>query len=79
MLYKRYVDVVVLVKKDSEMIPLKLVWDNGISYEIDKVLSVERRASVVGGGGERYEIRICGQRRYLFYEKNRWFIESVKP
>ena len=49
-LYKRYVDVIVRMQKDGKMVPLKLVWDNGIEYEIDKILSVEKHASEVGGG-----------------------------
>lgn len=78
-LYKRYVDVIVRMKKDRQMIPLRLVWDNGREYEIDRICSVEKRASEVGGVGIRYEVRICGQMRYLFYEKDRWFIESCQP
>ena len=50
-----------------------------MSYQIDKVLSKERRASQVGGCGVRYVCMICGQRRNLFLEKNRWFIESMHP
>lgn len=78
-LYKRYVDVIALMRKDRQMIPQKLVWDNGRTYEIDKIRNVEQRASQVGGSGIRYEIFVCGQMRYLFYEKDRWFIESTQP
>ena len=78
-LYKRYVDVLVLMKKDHQMVPQKLYWDNGREYSIDKVFRVEKRASQVGGGGIRYEVKIQGQIRYLYYEKDRWFIESFRP
>ena len=78
-LYKRYVDVVTLQRKSGTMTPLFLVWDDGRKYAIDKVVSVERRASQVGGCGIRYACMICGQRRNLFYERTRWFIESTQP
>ena len=78
-LYKRYVDVVVRMKKDRQVIPMKLIWDNDREYPIDKVLRVEPRASQVGGSGIRYEVKICGQIRCLFFEKDRWFIESFRP
>ena len=78
-LYKRYVDVIVRMQKDRKLVPLKLVWDNGTAYEIDKILSIDKRASEVGGGGIRYAVMICGRRRNLFYERDRWFIESVQP
>lgn len=78
-LYKRYVDVVVKQTKNGNIVPLYVCWDNGMSYQIDKVLSKERRASQVGGCGVRYVCMICGQRRNLFLEKNRWFIENMHP
>ncbi|NLH64111.1 MAG: hypothetical protein GX478_07995 [Erysipelotrichaceae bacterium] len=78
-LYKRYVDVEVRMQKDRTMVPLRLVWDDGRKYEIDKVGRAEKRASQVGGCGIRYEVKIHGQYRYLFFEKDRWFIESVRP
>jgi hypothetical protein len=78
-LYKRYVDVIVLMKKDRILVPKRLIWDNDREYEIDKILSVEKRASQVGGSGIRYEVMIRGQCRYLFFEKDRWFIESLQP
>ena len=66
----------------------ELFYDTGIGKEgysiigqgqIDKILSVEKRASQVGGSGIRYEVMIRGQCRYLFFEKDRWFIESLQP
>jgi hypothetical protein len=78
-LYKRYVDVFVLMKKDHTMVPCFLLWDNGKKYRVDKVLRVEKRASQVGGGGIRYEVMIQKEIRYLFFEKDRWFIESFRP
>jgi hypothetical protein len=50
-LYKRYVDVIARMQKDRKLVPLKLVWDNGTEYEIDKIFSIDKRASEVGGGG----------------------------
>lgn len=78
-LYKRYIDVVVVQKKDGSMIPIYLYWENGRKYKIDKVISKERRVSKVGGCGIRYTCLIHGYRRNLFYEKDKWFIESYQP
>ncbi len=76
--YKRYVDVVVLVDKHAEMTPLFLVFDNK-KYAIDRVLKIKKASSVVGGSGVLYRCRIRNQERNLFLERNRWFIESLKP
>lgn len=78
-LYKRYVDVILKQTKNGMIEPLYVCWDNGKKYQIDKILSSSRRASSVGGCGIRYACMICGQRRNLFLEKDRWFIESTQP
>lgn len=78
-LYKRYIDVITLQKKDGQIRPLYICWEDGRKYHIDKVISVEQRASQVGGCGMRYVCRIQGAERNLFLEKNRWFIESYQP
>ncbi len=78
-LYKRYVDVVLMHRKSGQMIPMYVCWDNGMKYKVDKVLSTEHRASQVGGCGIRYVCMICGSRRNLFLEKDKWFIESLQP
>ena len=79
MLYKRYVDVVALIDKQGKLTPLILRWDNGVQYPIDRILEVSKAVSEVGGSGILYRCRIQNQERKLFYEKNRWFIESTKP
>ena len=76
--YKRYVDVVVLVDKHAEMTPLFLIFDTK-KYAIDRVLQIKKTSSVVGGSGVLYRCRIQNQERNLFLERNRWFIESLKP
>jgi hypothetical protein len=76
--YKKYVDVVVLVNRYGEISPLFVVVDS-FKYPIDKVLEVRNAHSQVGGSGVRYRCRIQNQERNLFYEKNRWFMESLHP
>ena len=88
MLYKRYIEVIARFDKDGHVIPLKIIWDDGISYEIDKIMQIKHQAySKVGGGGTMYKCMIGGYERTLFFERGnivlddgqRWFIESLKP
>ena len=78
-LYKRYVDVIVKQSRNGMIEPLYLCWENGKKYKIDRILNKEKRASVVGGCGLRYACMIQGSLRYLYLEKDRWFIESHQP
>lgn len=81
-LYKRYVDMIVLTSKEGQLKPLYLIWEgsNGKeNFKIDKILDVRKSSSKVGGCGILYECEIDGKVRKLFYEKDRWFIESYRP
>lgn len=81
-LYKRYVDVITLIRKEGQLLPLYMVWESRGDrklYKIDKVYRIRKAASEVGGCGILYECRIDGKDRNLFYEKDRWFLESYRP
>ncbi len=82
---KVYVGVEVDFSPDGIMYPRALVWEDGIKYNIDRVVDIRPAASLKAGGqGDRYTVVIKGQRRYLFFEKSaevlgrntgRWFVE----
>ena len=72
--YKAYVEVVADFSSDGRMKPLRLVWEDGRKYDIDKILRVDRCASLKAGGA------ILGQRVELFYEENGfWFVNRKTP
>lgn len=75
---KVYVDVTVKFGREGQVAPVSIVWEDGNTYEIDKVLNVRRAASTVAGGnGILYNCVISGKKSRLFYEENnRWFMEK---
>jgi len=58
--------------------PNSITFENGRTYEIDRVIYACRAASTrVGGTGMRYTVRILGQETFLFDEENgKWFVEG---
>lgn len=76
--YKTYVSVIVQFSVEGKITPLSILWEDGREYEIDRILDVTRAASLKAGGqGMRYTCLIQGQRRYLFFDDVRWFVEAV--
>jgi len=83
---KIYVDVHVEFRSDGVMLPREIIWEDGRRFEIDRVLDIRQAAAMKAGGqGDRYTIKVQGQERYLFFERNaslsgnnigRWFIEA---
>lgn len=77
MVRKVFVEVTARFDIDGKITPLSLLWEDGTVYEIDRVLDVQRAASLKAGGmGIRYTVRINGRQSYLFYEEPRWFVEA---
>ena len=73
---KKFVDVYVYVDESGGKHPKVLV-HNDKKYNIDKVIDIKNCASFKAGGiGERYTIRIGHNITYLYFEKDRWFVEE---
>lgn len=82
---KVYVAVNADFNDDGVMIPKSLVWEDGTTYEIDRVTEIRQAAAMKAGGqGDRYKIYIRGKQSYLFFERStnlsgnvigRWFVE----
>ena len=80
-LYKRYIPVIALVMENGDMVPMFIVWQDEREdkkvYKVDKVMNKRRSFSRVGGCGILYECMICGRKRKLYLEKDKWFIECI--
>jgi hypothetical protein len=82
---KVYVAVKADFNEDGIMLPREITWEDGMKYEIDRVLDIRQAAAMKAGGqGDRYTVRINGQQSYLFFERStnqtgnqlgRWFVE----
>ena len=82
---KVYVQVNVDFREDGVMLPREIIWEDGITYEIDKVTRICQAAAMrAGGQGDRYTIKVRGKESYLFFERSpnktgnnigRWFVE----
>ncbi len=74
---KVFVEVTVGFDPAGNMMPLSLVWEDGTTYEIDRVTDMRRAVSLRAGGmGIRYTVMINGRQSYLFYEEPKWFVEA---
>ena len=72
---KQYVAVTAKFDADGNILPLHIHWDDGRSFEIERITDVRYAASLkAGGAGIRYTCRIKAHEKYLFLEENRWFV-----
>ena len=75
---KRYVPVVVRFGADGRLRPQVIEFDEEHKYTIDRILDVRRAAcQTVGGVGDRYTVLIDGRERYLWFERDRFFVEEL--
>lgn len=75
---KTYVEVTARFTTDGKILPIKILWSDGSTFFIDKVLDIRPAASLkAGGAGIRYTCRILGLERYLYLEETKWFVEEI--
>ena len=75
MLFKYYIDVVTMSEQDGTLIPMFVKWKEKL-YKVDKVLQVCDKFSMAGGCGKCYQCLFGEQIRNLYWEKDRWFLET---
>ena len=74
---KHYVQVLSRTDEDGYITPVSITWEDGRTFDIDRVLDCRQAASLkVGGTGTRYLVRIGHTTTYLFHEDPRWFVEE---
>ena len=74
---KVYVDVYAVMLRDGTVKPRRFLWEDGATYQIDRILHITPAASTkVGGRGIRYTVMIEGQEKYIFREDDKWFMEA---
>jgi hypothetical protein len=74
------INVAVILKQDTDgrKTPLSIIWTDGRTFDIDRILDVRRAASLKSGGvGERYTCRVRNKQIYLFNEEGSWFLEAL--
>ena len=76
---KRYVEVDVRFTPDGKIRPLAINYDKTRTYGIDRVLAVKHGTSRFGVKGHCFTCLICGQKRNLWLEKGKWFVEAYRP
>lgn len=65
------------VDQEGVFHPRYIRWENGLIFQIDRILYKCRASSKkVVGGGIRYTVLIRGRESYLFQEGSKWFVEA---
>lgn len=74
---KHYVEVISRTDEDGRVTPVSIVWEDGRTFPVERVLDARQAASLkVGGTGMRYLVQIGSRETFLFYEGPRWFVEE---
>lgn len=77
MFRKTYVDVLALHERNGKTRPIKILWEGGKVFTVERLLMRNKAKSVkVGGGNYRYTVQIKGRETFLFEEDGRWFVEE---
>lgn len=75
---KVFVDVYVLVDKDGKRRPLRIQWEDGTVYTVERLINRCHAKSLRVGGGEiRYTVQINGRETFIYEDNHgKWFVEG---
>lgn len=74
---KVYVKVISQTDEEGNITPISVTWEDGRTYEIDRVTDIRRAyAPKVGGTAIRYTVNIMGKETFIFCDERKWFVES---
>ena len=74
---KTYIDVISIQYKTGTLKPLFVVWDEKRKYAIDRVLNIRYPSDASRTQNRlQYTCMIHGCRRVLYYEDQKWYVES---
>ena len=74
---RAYVRVLLDVDEAGRDHPMRIFWGDGRSFDVDRLLEVNRApASMTGGQGLRYTCRVRGRQIFLYEDGGRWFVEA---
>ena len=73
---RKNINVIAKMDEFGNITPLSILWSESLTFQIDKVLDIRKKASLKGGGmGTRYTCRIKGIERFLWLDEYIWFVE----
>jgi len=73
---KKFISVTADFLEDGRVKPLRLNWEDGRRFYIDRIMDVRQAASLKAGGiGIRYTCMIAGKQIYLYKDQDQWFME----
>ena len=72
-----YVRVMVEIDEAGHYKPMRVFWEDGRVFEVEKLMDVRYAAATrAGGAGVRYTCRILGRPTQLYEDEGRWFVEA---
>lgn len=75
---KCYVEVIARHDLEGNVHPLSIIWEDGRSFAIDRVMERRHAASMkVGGHGLRYTVLIEGHPKFLWLDDQGWYVEKI--
>lgn len=74
---KKYISVTADFSENGQVRPVRLNWEDGRRFLIDRIIDVRKAASLKAGGiGIRYTCMISGKQIYLYKDQDQWFMEA---
>lgn len=76
---KKAIEVIAKHKTNGAVVPIKIIWEDGRTFDIVRIKDIRRSYSrETGAGGIRYRCIIENKEKDLYFDDFKWFIEIEK-
>ncbi|MCL2322739.1 MAG: hypothetical protein FWC47_11635 [Oscillospiraceae bacterium] len=76
---KVFLKIVAEFNTSGEIKPLKIIWEDGRNFEIDRVMYINNCVNIEDGGvGISYVCRVRNKIVKIFLEDNKWFLNRTQ-
>ncbi len=73
---KKPISVIAKFTEDGKVIPHSILWEDGRTFLIDRIIDTRKAASLKAGGiGLRYTCFVAGRKVFLYKDEDHWFME----
>ena len=69
-----YVDITARIRKDGQIFPLSLIWQDGREFPVDRLLNTVPSVLPQGGEALCFICLIRGKRKELYLRDGKWFV-----
>lgn len=74
---EKKISIIARHNRDSHIVPLTILWDDGREFKIDKIMNIARVQWKDLGFVTKYDCWVRRKRVFLYYDRTSWYMVTL--